>query len=322
MKLHQTLLGILLVAIATSGAASAQPYPNRPVKIVVPLSTGTATDLFARKLAGQLAEQWGQGVFVENLPGAGGNIGAAAVAKAPGDGYTLIMLAVNHAINPSLYKDIPYDLIRDFKPIVRLAITPLAFVASPRFPPNTITELIALAKAKPDEILYGSGGNGSSTHLAFELLKSQAGIRMTHVPYKSIAPMLTDILGNHVSMGAPAAASVASHVKAGTLKVLAIASAKRSSAFPDVPTVAEAGLPGFDVSTWLGLAAPAGTPEAVIEKVYADAAKIAGSKAFAQEMREQGTEVDLLGPAAFGRLMVDHLDLWAKLVKQSGAKLD
>ena len=323
MKLQHLLFAFAIsAAIAGPGAALAQSWPVKPVKIIVPLSTGTATDSFARKLAAQLADHWGQSVVVENVPGAGGNVGAAVAAKAAPDGYTLIMLAVNHSINPSLYKDTSYDLVRDFKPIVRLAVTPLAIVANPLFPPNNIGELIALAKAKPNSIVYGSGGNGSSTHLAIEMLKSRTGIQMTHVPYKSIAPMLTDILGNHISLGAPAAASVVSQVKSGKLKVLAVATAKRSSAFPDVPTVAESGVPGFDVATWLGLAAPAGTSDAVIEKVYADAAKIAGSKEFREEMREQGTEVDLLGPAAFGRLWADHLAMWAKLVKESGAKLD
>lgn len=312
----------LTATLLCGPAAFAQAWPAKPVKIVVPLSTGTGTDILARQLATRLSEMWGQPVVIENMAGAGGNIGAAAVAKAPADGYTLVMLAVNHAINPSLYKDISYDLQRDFKPIVRLAITPLAIVASPQFPANSISELIAMAKARPGEIHYGSGGNGSSTHLAFELLKSQAGIRMTHVPYKSIAPMLTDIMGNHISLGAPAAASVVGQVKSGKLKILAMANAKRSPVFPDVPTVAEAGVPGYDVSTWLGLAAPAGTPDAIVEKVYADAMKVATSKDFFGQMREQGMDVDILAPAAFREFIDLQLAKWSKLVKESGAKLD
>ena len=312
----------LTATLLCGPAAFAQAWPTKPVKIVVPLSTGTGTDILARQLATRLSEMWGQPVVIENMAGAGGNIGAAAVAKAPADGYTLVMLAVNHAINPSLYKDISYDLQRDFKPIVRLAITPLAIVASPQFPANSISELIAMARAWPGEIHYGSGGNGSSTHLAFELLKSQAGIRMTHVPYKSIAPMLTDIMGNHISLGAPAAASVVGQVKSGKLKILAMANAKRSPVFPDVPTVAEAGVPGYDVSTWLGLAAPAGTPDAIVEKVYADAMKVATSKDFFGQMREQGMDVDILAPVAFREFIDLQLAKWSKLVKESGAKLD
>ncbi len=320
----KTLLSaaMILMTVLCAPAAVAQTYPNRPVKIVVPLSTGTGTDILARRLAIRLSEMWGQPVVVENMPGAGGNIGAAAVAKAPADGYTLVMLAVNHAINAALYKDLTYDLQRDFKPIARLAITPLAIVASPQFPANTIPELIALAKAQPGRIVYGSGGSGSSTHLAIELLSSQTGIRLSHVPYKSIAPMLTDLMGNHISLGAPAAASVVGQVKSGKLKILGMASDKRSSVFPNVPTVAEAGVPGYDVSTWLGLAAPAGTPDAILEKVSADAIRVAGSDDFSGQMREQGMEVQILDPTAFRQFIGVQLTTWAKLVKESGAKVD
>jgi tripartite-type tricarboxylate transporter receptor subunit TctC len=225
-------------------------------------------------------------------------------------------------INPSLYKDTQYDIPRDFKPIVRVGIAPLAIVANPKFPPNSIPELIAMAKARPNAILYGSGGSGSVTHLSFELLKAQAGIEMTHVPYKSIAPMLNDILGNQIPLGSPALASVVGHAKAGTLKILAVTSAKRSSIFPDVPTVAEAGLPGYDVAAWNGLLAPARTPDAVIEKIHADVVKVAQSKEFVDQLRQQAMEVDLLGPEAYRTFLLAELDKWSKLVKSSGAKVD
>ncbi len=309
-------------AITATPAAFGEDYPTKPVKIIVPFSPGTAADIVARHLGARLAEMWGQGVVVENQAGAGGNIGAGAVAKAAPDGYTLLMLGINHVINPSLYREIPYDLSRDFKPIVRVAVAPLAIVAHPTFPPSSIAELIAMAKAHPKDVLYGSGGNGSVTHLSFELLKAKTGIEMTHVPYKSIAPMLSDILGNQIPLGSPAAASVLSHAKAGTLKVLAITSAKRSSVFPDVPTVAEAGVAGYDVSAWNGLLAPARTPGAVIDKIHADVVRVAQSKAFVDQMRQQAMEVDLLDPAAFRAFLVAELDKWSKLVKDSGAKLE
>ena len=312
----------LCASLAAAPQASAQGYPNRPVKIVVPFSPGTAADIVARQLGSRLAEMWGQGVVIENQAGAGGNIGAGTVAKAAPDGYTLIMFGINHVINPSLYKEVPYDALRDFRPIARVAVAPLAIVANPRFAPNSIPELIALAKAHPGDITYGSGGNGSVTHLSFELLKTQTGIQMTHVPYKSIAPLLTDILGNQISLGSPAAASALPHVKAGTLKVLAITSAKRSSVFPGVPTVAEAGVAGYDVSAWNGLLAPARTPDAVIGKIHADVAKVAQSKEFVEQLRQQAMEVDLLGPAEFRSFLAAELDKWARLVKDSGAKLD
>lgn len=321
--MKQALFAIAItVAVMTCPAAIAQGYPTKPVKILVPFSPGTAADITARLLGSRLSELWGQGVVIENQAGAGGNIGAATVAKAAPDGYTLLMLGINHVINPSLYKEVPYDLARDFKPIVRVAVAPLAIVANTKFPPNSIQELITLAKAKPNTIVYGSGGNGSVTHLSLELLKSLAGIEMTHAPYKSIAPMLNDILGNQISLGSPAAASVVQHVNAGTIKVLAITTAKRSSVFPGVPTVAEQGFPSYDVSTWNGLLAPARTPDAVIEKIHADVVKVAQSKEFLDQLRAQAMEVELLGPAAYRTFLMAELDKWALLVKSSGAKVD
>jgi tripartite-type tricarboxylate transporter receptor subunit TctC len=308
--------------VAAVPTAFGQAWPNRPVRIVVPFSTGTAADIAARQLGTRLAETWGQGVVIENLPGAAGNIGAATVARAAPDGYTLVMLGINHVINPSLYKDVQYDIPRDFRPILRVAVAPLAIVANPGFAPRTIGELVALAKSRPDEVLFGSGGSGSVTHLSIEMLKQQAGIRMTHVPYKSIAPMLTDIMGNQIPLGSPAVASVVSHVRAGTLKVLAVTSARRSSVFPDVPTVAEAGFPGYDVSAWNGLLAPARTPDAVIERIHADAMRIVQSPEFAETLRKQAMEVDVLDPAAFGSFLGAELDKWSRLVRATGAKVD
>ena len=312
-------------AIALSLAACpafAQSYPTKPVRIIVPFSPGTAADIAARVLGARLSEAWGQGVVIENQAGAAGNIGAAAVAKAAPDGYTLVMLGINHVINPSLYKETGYDIPRDFKPIVRVAIAPLAIVANPKFPPNTIPDLIAAAKARPGEINYGSGGSGSVTHLSFELLKSQTGIQMTHVPYKSIAPMMNDILGNQIPLGSPALASAVGNAKSGQVKILAVTSAKRSSLFPDIPTVAEAGLAGYDVSAWNGLLAPAGTPDAIVDKIYADVVKIAQTKEFADQMRPQALEVELLSPAQYKAFLASELDKWSKLVKSSGAKVD
>ena len=313
----------LFAAIAAAPvAAVAQSYPNKPVRIIVPFSPGTAADIVARQLGSRLAEIWGQGVVIENQGGAGGVIGAATVAKAAPDGYTLLMVGINHVINPSLYKDVPYDTLRDFKPIVRVALAPLAIVAHPSFPANSIPELIALAKARPKAILYGSGGNGSVTHLSFELLKASAGIDMTHVPYKGIAQMMTDLLGNQIPLASPAAATALSQFKAGKLKVLAITSAKRSSVFPDVPTVAEAGIRDYDVSAWNGLLAPARTADDLVTKIHADVVKVAHSKEFIELLQKQALEVDLLGPAEFRDFLSAELDKWSKLVKASGAKLD
>lgn len=322
MKQALRIAAAFLAAFAFAPVAFAQAFPSRPVKIIVPFSAGSAADIAARRLGQGLSEAWGQGVVVENLAGAAGNIGAAMAAKATPDGHTLLMLGLNHVINPSLYKDTGYDLGRDFKPIARVGVAPLAIIANASLGASSIQQLVATAKSRSIPIYYGSGGSGSVTHLAVEMLKTQAGIQLTHVPYKSIAPMITDILGNQISLGAPAAASVISHARAGTLKVLAITTAKRSSAFPNVPTVAESGLPGYDVGTWNGLLAPAGTPDAVVEKIYADVVKVAGSREFNEQLQQQAMEVDILGPAAFGSFLRAELDKWSRLVKETGAKLD
>ena len=313
----------LFAAIAgASAAATAQSYPNRPVRIIVPFSPATAADIVARQLGSRIAEIWGQGVVIDNQGGAGGVIGAATVARAAPDGYTLLMVGINHVINPSLYKDVPYDTIRDFKPIARVALAPLAIVAHPSFPANTIPELVALAKARPKTILYGSGGNGSVTHLSIELLKARTGVDMVHVPYKGIAQMMTDVLGNQIPLASPAAATALPHVKSGKLKALAITSAKRSSQFPDVPTVAEAGIREYDVSAWNGLLAPVGAPDELVTKIYADVGRVVRAKDFIELLQKQAMEVDVLGPAEFGAFLSAELDKWSKLVKDSGAKLD
>ena len=315
-------LGALATIAAVPLEAAAQGYPAKPVRIIVPFSSGTAADIAARQLGQRLSDAWGQGVVIENQMGAGGNIGAVTVAKAAPDGYTLLMVGINNVINPSLYKDIGYDMVRDFKPIVRVSVAPLAFVAHPSFPANSIPELIALAKAKPKTILYGSGGNGSVTHLSFELLKAKTGIDMTHVPYKSIAQMLIDVLGNQIPLASPAAASALPHIKAGKLKALAVTSAKRSSQLPEVPTVAEAGVPDFDVSAWNGLIAPARTPDEIVAKIHADVVKAAQGKDFLDALHKQGLEADIAGPAEFRAYIAAELAKWSKLVKDSGAKLD
>ncbi|MET0679424.1 MAG: tripartite tricarboxylate transporter substrate binding protein [Burkholderiales bacterium] len=321
--MNRTFRAALAVFVAAAApAAFAQGYPAKPVRIVVPFSAATAADIAARQLATRLADTWGQGVVVENVMGAGGNIGAATVAKAAPDGYTLLMAGINNVINPSLYADVGYDMSRDFKPIARVAIAPLAFIANPAFPPNTVTELVALAKAKPKSVLYGSGGNGSVTHLVFELLKTKTAIDMTHVPYKGIAQMMTDILGNQIPLGAPAAASALPQLRAGKLKVLAVTSAKRSSQLPDVPTVTESGVPDFDVTAWNGLVAPARTPDEVVAKVHADVTRIAQTKEFIEALQKAGLDTELMGPAEFRAFIAAELAKWSKLVKESGAKLD
>ena len=321
--LHKVFVALgAAVAIASATAVSAQTWPTRPVKIVVPFTPATAADIVARQLASRLAETWGQGVVVENQGGAGGVIGAAVVAKAAPDGHTLVMFGINHAINPSLYKEVPYDTVRDFKPIMRVALAPLVIVAHPAFPASSVPELVALAKARPKAIQYGSGGNGSITHLALELLKSRAGIDLVHIPYKGVAQMVTDVLGNQIPLACPAVATVLGHVKAGRMKALAITSARRFSGLPEVPTVAEGGVRDYDVSAWNGLLAPSRTPDEIVAKIHADAAKIAQSREFVELLQPQALEVDLLRPPEFQAFLASELAKWTKLVRESGAKAD
>ena len=319
-------LSIALTALAAVAAgplaATAQTFPNRTIRIIVPFSPATAADIVTRQLGARLAEIWGQGVVIDNQGGAGGVIGAANAAKAAPDGYTLIMFGINHAINPSLYPDIPYDTLRDFKPIVRVALAPLVIVAHPAFPASSVPELVALAKTRPRSIQYGSGGNGSITHLALELLKARTGIEMTHIPYKGVAQMMSDVLGNQIPLGCPAVATALGQVKAGKLKALAITSAKRSSVLPEVPTVAETGISDYDVSAWNGLLAPVRTPDELVAKIHADVTKVAQNKDIVEQLQPQALEVDLLRPAEFRAFLAAELAKWSKLVKDSGARLD
>lgn len=315
-------VGSICFALLWSNLATGQAFPQRPVRVIVPFSTGTAADIVARHLGSRLAETWGQGVVVENQGGAGGNIGAANVAKAAPDGHTLLMAGINQAINPGLYKDLPFDTSRDFKPIVRVALAPLALVSHPGFAANTVPEMIALAAGRPGAIQYGSGGNGSITHLAVELLKARAGINLAHIPYKGVAQMMTDVLGNQIPLACPAIATALTNVRAGKLKALAVTSAKRSSILPEVPTVAEGGIRDYDVSAWNGLIAPARVPDEVIAKIHADAAKIVQGKDFADLLQAQALEIDMLRPAEFRVFLAAEIGKWSKLVKDSGAKLD
>ncbi|MFN0160389.1 MAG: tripartite tricarboxylate transporter substrate binding protein [Burkholderiales bacterium] len=292
------------------------------MKFVVAFSAGTAVDIVARQLGSGLAELWGQPVVIENLLGAGGSVGAAAAAKAAPDGHTVLMLAVNHTINPALYKNLSFDLLRDFKPVAHLVSGPLIVVANPAFAANTIQELIALAKARPKGINFGSSGNGSVSHLSIEILKARAGIDMTHVPYKGIAQMMTDIVGNQISLGTTAVASAVPQVKAGKLKALAVTSTRRTPALPEVPTMAEAGLTGYNVATWNGMMVPAGTPDDVVAKIHADTVRVMQSKAFVDQLPSLGLGLDLMGSVEFRAFIAADLARWSQAVTASGAKLD
>ena len=317
-------IGAFLIAVAWVSGAHAQGYPTRPVAIVVGFTAGGSTDIITRLLAEDLRKRWGQSVIVENRPGAGGNIGAAYVAKASPDGYTLLMSSPGPlAINASLYSNLPYDHLRDFTPVTLVVHVPLVLVVNPRsVSATTFKAFLAEVRASPGKFFFASTGTGTSSHLAGELLKVQAGLDMTHVPYKG-AVALNDVLsGESVQCMFATIPSVMGHIRAGKLRAIAVTTANRTAALPDLPTIAESGYPDFEASSWFGLVGPRGLPREVVVKLQTDIAR-----ALAQpEMREKLTQhgVDPVGgtPEAFGAYMRAETAKWAKLVKSSGAKAD
>ena len=313
-----------LAALAAAPAAHAQgAYPNKPVRIVVPFPAAGTTDILARAAGQKMSEAWGQPVVVDNRPGAGGNIGAELVAKSANDGYTLLMGTVGtHAINASLYAKMPYDHVKDFVPIVLVAGVPNVLVVHPSVPANSVQELIAYGKANPGKLNFASSGSGTSIHLAGELFKVSTGVQMQHVPYKGSAPAVSDLLGGQVQLMFDNLPSALPHIKAGKLKALAVTSNARAPALPDVPTIAEAGVPGFEASSWFGLLAPAGTSRDVVTKVNAEVAKWLASADAKEKLTAAGANVAGGSPEDFARHIAAETAKWAKVVKDSGAKVD
>lgn len=325
MTLAKTLLAGVLSAAATLlpiTAAQAQAYPNKPVKLVVPYPPGGPTDIVARVVAQHLSDQTGQTFVVENRAGAGGNLGAEAVARAPADGYTLLVATTAHAINMSIFKTLNYDVQRDFAPISLLTQGPLVLVAHPAFPAKTVAEVIAQAKAKPGQLNYASSGNGQSTHLSAELFNTLAGIKLSHVPYKGSAPALTDVIAGQVPLMFDTMLSSMPFVKAGKLKAIAVTSPQRSPAAPDVPTVAESGLPGYEVFAWNGLLAPTGTPPAVIARLSDEMKKVLGLPEVKDKFAVQGFAATYTSPEQTVGFVRGEVDKWTKAVRASGATVD
>ena len=314
---------LVTAVLAFAFPAQADTFPSRTVKLVVPFPPGGPLDATGRAIAQKLTEAWGQSVIVENKPGAGGNIGADYVAKSAPDGYTVVMGALStHAVNPSLYPKMPFDAQRDFAPITLVAITPNVLVVNPSLPVHSVKELIAYAKANPGKLSFGSGSIGSAGHLAGELFKVDAGVDMVHVPYKGAAPAMQGLLAGDTQLMFDNLASAMSQVKAGKLRALAVTSAERSKLVSDLPTMAEAGVPGFDISTWYGLLAPAGTPPDVIAKWNADVTKILSAPDMRERLAAQGAEAAPDTPAEFAKFIDGELVKYAKIVKASGAKVD
>jgi tripartite-type tricarboxylate transporter receptor subunit TctC len=303
--------------------AGAQTYPTKPIRIVVPFPPGGATDILARDVAQKLSESFGQQVIVDNRPGAGGNIGSELVARSAPDGYTLEMGTVGtHAINASLYSKMPYDHVKDFVPVILVAGVPNVLVVNPAVPANSVAELIAYAKANPGKLNFASSGAGTSIHLSGELFKVMAGVQMTHIPYKGSAPALQDLLGGQVQLMFDNLPPSLPQIKAGKLRALAVTSLTRAPALPDVPTVAEAGLPGFEASSWFGILAPAGTPPAIVAKLNAEIAKWLATPEAKEKLSKQGANAAGGSPEDFARHIAAETTKWAKVVKDSGAKVD
>jgi tripartite-type tricarboxylate transporter receptor subunit TctC len=311
-----------VIAIAPA-AAQGPDYPTKPIRIVVPFPAGGATDLFARAAAQKMTEAWGQSVVVDNRPGAGGNIGTELVAKALPDGYTLEMGTVGtHAINASLYAKMPYDHVKDFAPIILVAGVPNVLVVHPSVPANSVQELIAYLKANPGKVNFASSGSGTSIHLSGELFKVMAGVQMTHIPYKGSAPALQDLLGGQVQLMFDNLPPSLPQIKAGKLRALGVTSTARAPALPEVPTIAESGLPGFDASSWFGLLAPAGTPPAIVAKINAEIAKWLATPEAKEKLLAAGANAAGGTPDDFARHIAAETAKWAKVVKESGAKVD
>lgn len=302
----------------TATAALAQAYPNKPIKLIVPFAPGGFTDVVARILGQKLSVSLGQPFVIENKAGAGSTIGTDFVAKAAPDGYTLVMVSTTHVISPAIYPKLPYDPIKSFTPVGKLVDSAYVLLVNPKVPANNVAEFIALAKASPDKIHYASSGNGSSQHLMGGMFAAMAGVKMKHVPYKGSGGAANDLVAGVVESSFAGVPNAMAQVPAGRLKALAVTTSKRIPQLPDVPTMQEAGVPGYNASVWLGLLAPAGTPKEVVMKLNAEIAKVLSAADTKKELYAAGVEADISSPEALNTLMVQELDRWGKVIKDAG----
>lgn len=315
-------IGMAVYGLAAATTVRAQKYPERPLRVVVPFSPGGAADVPGRMLLAKLSDALGQQVVVENRPGAGSTIGADLAARAAPDGYTLLMISNTHVISAALYKKLKYDAINDFTPVLQFGDAPNVLVVHPSLPAKSVKDLIAMAKAKPGQLDYASSGNGSSQHLFMALFTMLAGINMNHVPYKGSAQARTDLISGQVMVGMPGISSVVQNIEAGRLRALAVTSAKRSPQLPDVPTLAEAGVKGYEASLWLGLVGPAGLPEGVVTRLNAEVAKLLKDGAIQAQFRKIGTEVAYRPAKEWASFIKAERRKWAGVVKSTGAQVN
>lgn len=309
--------------VVAAGGAQAQEWPAKPIRIIVPVATGGIADYYSRVIGRRLTEAWGQSVVVENRPGGGGNIGADAVAKAAPDGYTFLMGFIGpNAVNQFLFKNMPFDTLNDFAPVAMVSEAEGMLAVHPSVAIQSVSDLLAQARANPGKLTYSSGGVGTASHLAGELFKSMAKVDIVHVPYKGNAPAVADLIGGQVQLSFATLTTVVPHVRAGKLRGIAVIGAQRSLAMPELPTVAESGVPGFAVNNWIGLFAPAGTPDAIIRRVNAEVMKIMQEPDIAARMVQQGERFTPNSPEDFDRFRRGEIARWEKVIKEAGLAAD
>jgi tripartite-type tricarboxylate transporter receptor subunit TctC len=324
MKVGRWLVAGFAAALAAwPSYLLAEDFPTKLVRIIVPQTAGGATDTFARSIGQKLSERWKQPVVIENRAGAGGVIGTEAVAKAAPDGYTLLVTYEgSQAINPSLYENLPFDSVKDFVPIATIAVTPFLLVVGPQIKAKTFQEFLALARADPGKLNYGSAGNGSVNHLLGEMLQVEAGIRITHVPYKGAPQAISDVIGGHVDSAFASAPSVIASVQQGLVRALAVSSGERVAISPETPTIRESGVKDFDVNPWWGIFGPAGLSQSIVTKINSDVAEILKTPDFQEVLAKQGGTSLTSSPEEFGNLLRKDIAKWAKTVKAAGVKMN
>jgi tripartite-type tricarboxylate transporter receptor subunit TctC len=314
-------VGLLVAALVVTGAAGAQQYPAKPVRMVVPFAPGGSNDILARVVGQKLTEAWGQQVIVENRPGGGTVIGTDVVAKSAPDGYTLLMVSPSHSTNPTLVKKLPFDTLRDLAPVILLAHSSNVLLAHPSLPVRSVKDLVALARSRPEEITFGSGGNGTSTHLSGELLSQRAKVKMVHVPYKGAAPAGMALISGEVTWLFGNAIPSLPHIRSGRLRPLAVTGAQRLPVLPDVPTVADT-LPGFEVYAWYGIAVQGATPKDVIARINRDIGRVLENSEMKSRLAAEGAEAKGGSPEEFWEFLKVEIDKWAKVIKAAGIRLE
>jgi tripartite-type tricarboxylate transporter receptor subunit TctC len=313
---------LAITLLAYPAAVQAQAYPTKPIRFLVPFAPGGGNDVVARLIGGKLSEAWNQQIVVDNRGGAGGNIAAEIVAHSAPDGYTIFLFNSANAIAPSLYRSVRFDPLKDFEPVILISTSPFVLVVHPSMPAHSVKELIALAKAKPKGYVYASGGNGSSTHLAAEQFKQMAGIDMVHVPYKGAGPAFVDLLAGQVTLYFSSIPPALPYVKSGRVRALAISSERRSQLWPDLPTISEAGLPGYESGASYGLVTPARAPAVVVRKLNAEVSRILSEPDVRSRLASQGMDIAAGTPQDFARFMKAEIAKWARVIKASGARVD